>query len=304
MDMSADIAIVLACILGLWCGAVLLVDGASGIAKRLGISELVIGLTVVALGTSAPEFAVTITAALRGHADLSVSNIVGSNIFNLGFILGGVALVQAVAVPRALVYRDGLILVGAATLLLVFMRDLRMERWEGLCLMLALIAYVGLLFRSRTPLDESPAESRPWDAVRLLAGLGLVLACGHFMVGSACRLALAAGLSEWVIGVTVVAVGTSAPEMATALAGVLRGRCGISVGSLIGSDLFNLLGVLGLAAVLRPMSIDAGGFGSLAMMLCLSITVVVMMRTGWRLSRLEGAILVSLSLARWIADFS
>jgi len=123
-------------------------------------------------------------------------------------------------------------------------------------------------------------------------------------VGSACRLASAAGLSEWTIGVTVVAAGTSAPEMATALVGVLRGRCGISVGSLIGSDLFNILGVLGLAAVLNPMSIDATGFGNLAIMLCFVVTVIMLMRTGWRLTRLEGAALVLLNLIRWIVDFS
>lgn len=303
-----DMMIVLTCVLGLWGGAVWLVDGACGVAKRLGVSELVIGLTVVALGTSAPEFAVTITAALRGHADLSVSNIVGSNIFNLGFILGGVALVRAVVVPRKLVYRDGLFLVGAALLLLFFMRDLSLDRWEGLCLMSLLCAYIGMLFRSREmpdEMDEIPDGGIGWHAVmRMLAGLGLVLVGGHFLVGSACRLAAAAGLSEWAIGVTVVAAGTSAPEMATALVAVLRGRYGISVGSLIGSDLFNLLGVLGLAAILHPMSIDADGFGSLVMLLCLVTVVVVMMRTGWRLSRLEGAILVSLNLVRWIADFS
>lgn len=303
--MAADIAIILACILGLWGGAVWIVEGAGRVANRLGVSELVIGLTVVAFGTSAPEFVVTIVAALQGHADLSVSNIVGSNIFNLGFILGGVALVRAVDIPRRLVYRDGVILIGAAMLLLFFMRDLGLGRWEGLSLMLALCAYMGMLFHSRERLDEPPAgDMRRYDTARLLAGLGLVLAGGHFLVGSACRLAVAGGLSEWTIGVTIVAVGTSAPEMATALVGVLRGRYGISVGSLIGSDLFNLLGVLGLAAFLRPMSIDGAGFGSLVMLLCLVTAVVVMMRTGWRLSRLEGAVLVSLSLVRWIADFS
>ena len=111
-------------------------------------------------------------------------------------------------------------------------------------------------------------------------------------------------MSEWAIGVTIVAAGTSAPEMATALVGVLRGRYGLSAGSLIGSDLFNLLGVLGLAAVLHPMSIDGRGFGSLVMLLGLVTLVVLMMRTGWRVSRKEGAFLVLLNLIRWIADFS
>jgi len=305
MPVAADILIVIACVLALWGGAAWLVESAGRIAKRFGISELVIGLTVVALGTSAPEFAVTITAALRDHANISVSNIVGSNIFNLGFILGGVALVHSVAIPRRLVFRDGIVLVGAAALLLVLMWDLTMSRWEGAILMAMLAMYLAVLFRSRERLEEPPAgEMRRTDPLRLLAGLGLVLLGGHFLVDSACRLAAFAGMSEWAIGVTIVAAGTSAPEMATALVGVLRGRYGLSAGSLIGSDLFNLLGVLGLAAVLHPMSIDARGFGSLAMLLGLVILVVVMMRTGWKVSRKEGAFLVSLNLIRWIADFT
>lgn len=305
MPPAADILIVLTSLLGLWSGATWLVESAGRIAKRIGISELVIGLTVVALGTSAPEFAVTITAALRGHADISVSNIVGSNIFNLGFILGGVALVRAVAVPRKLVFRDGMVLIGAALLILFLMRDLALSRPEGAVLMLMLAGYLTLLFRGGDRLEDPPAGDMRWhDPLMLAAGLALVLAGGHFLVESACRLAAAAGMSEWAIGVTVVAAGTSAPEMATALVAVLRGRYGLSVGSLIGSDLFNLLGVLGLAAVLHPMSIDPAGFGSLAMLLGLVVLVVVMMRTGWVLSRKEGAFLVLLNLIRWIADFS
>jgi len=304
-SMVVDILIVLASLVGLWLGAIWLVEAACKIAKRVGIPELVVGLTIVALGTSAPEFAVTITAALRGHADLSVSNIVGSNIFNLGFVLGGVALVRSIAVTRKLVYRDGAILIGAALLILFFMRDLSLGRWEGATLMLLLVGYVALLFRSGEQLEEPTAgEMRWYDPLRLIAGLGLVLASGHFLVDSACHLAAAAGMSEWAIGVTIVAAGTSAPEMATALVAVLRGRFGILAGSLIGSDLFNLLGVLGLAAFLRPMSIDPAGFGSLAMLLGLVILVVVMMRTGWRVSRAEGAALVLLNLIRWISDFS
>jgi len=305
MPIAVDILIAVACVLALWGGAVWLVESSGRVAKRLGVSELVIGLTVVAMGTSAPEFAVTITAALQGHSNISVSNVVGSNIFNLGFILGGVALFHSVATPRKLVYRDGAVLIAAAATLVAFMWDLSLARWEGITLMAMLAAYLVVLFRSRERLEEPPSgDMRRGDPLRLLAGLAAVLAGGHFLVDSACRLASAAGMSEWAIGVTIVAAGTSAPEMATALVGVLRGRYGLSAGSLIGSDLFNLLGVLGLAGAVRPMSISPGGFGSLMMLLALVVGVVVMMRTGWRVSRREGAVLVALNLARWISDFS
>lgn len=302
---SVDILIAFISILGLWGGAIWLVEASCRIAKRLGVPELVVGLTIVALGTSAPEFAVTITAALRGHADISVSNIVGSNIFNLGFVLGGVALVHSIAITKKLVYRDGVVLIGTAMLILLFMCDLNLGRWEGLTLICILVGYVALLFRSGEQLEEpAGGEMRWYDPLRLVVGLCLVLASGHFLVDSACHIAASAGMSEWAIGVTIVAAGTSAPEMATALVAVLRGRYGILVGSLIGSDLFNLLGVLGLAAFLRPMSIDPAGFGSLVMLLCLVSLVVVMMRTGWRVSRTEGAALVLLNMIRWIYDFS
>lgn len=307
MGIAIDILIVAFAILGLWKGAVWLVDGAARTAKRLGVSELVIGLTVVALGTSAPEFAVTITAALSGRADISVGNVVGSNIFNLGFILGGVALVRAIVIPKRLVWREGSILIGTALLLLAFLHDLCLAQWEGIVLMAALAGYIGMLMHFREASDEElPAGDMRWyDVPKMLLGLAAVAAGGHFLVEAASSLARTAGVSEWVIGVTIVAAGTSVPEMATCLVAVLRGRYGISVGNLIGSDIFNLLGVLGVAAVVspNPMIIDAHGYSSLLGLLGLMVLVIIMMRTGWLVSRKEGAMLVLINAARWAADF-
>lgn len=307
MSVTADILIVLVACIGLWKGAVWLVESACRIAKRLGISELVVGLTVVAFGTSAPEFAVSITAALDGHANISVGNVVGSNIFNLGFILGGVAIVRAISIPRTLVRREGSLLIGTALLLLVFLYDLHLARWEGAVLLTVLASYLGMLLYCREPPSTTPPPSgdmQRYDILLLLAGIATVVASGHFLVASASSLAKVAGISEWVIGVTIVAVGTSMPEVATSLVAVLRGRYGISAGNLIGSDLFNLLGVLGVASCIRPMSIDPHGYGSLLGLLGLMVLVVVMMRTGWRISRTEGCVLVLINLVRWVADFT
>jgi cation:H+ antiporter len=307
VNLVLDITIIIATIFGLWLGAVWVVEAAARLARRLGMSELVIGLTVVAVGTSAPEFAVTIAAALRGQADISVGNVVGSNIFNLGFILGGVALVRAMNTTRTLVWRDGMMLIGVTFLLLFFLWDLTLSRWEGLVLMSLLVLYLLYVVYRREPPDqeEIPAGAFQWqDGPRLLAGMALIAVSGHFLVDSASSLARFMGLSEWVIGVTIVAAGTSTPEMATSLIAVLRGRYGISAGNLIGSDLFNLLGVLGLAALLRPLTVEAGAYGSLLLLSTLVILVVIMMRTGWKISRPEGAFLIIVNLLRWMNDFA
>lgn len=306
MNYIPDIIIILVSILALWGGAVWVVESASRIAKRLGVSELIIGLTVVAMGTSAPEFAVTVGAALKGQGDISIGNVVGSNIFNLGFILGGVALVRAIKTTRSLVYRDGIVMVAITFLLMFFLRDLTMARWEGGILVGLLLVYIGYLIYSREPLEEEipDGEFHWYEILRLLGGLALVVGGGHFLVESASSLARAFGVSEWVIGVTIVAAGTSAPELVTSLIAILRGRHGISAGNLIGSDIFNLLGVLGVAALLRPMTVDAGAYSSMFLLSGMVIVVVVMMRTGWKISRGEGALLVGINIIRWIMDFA
>lgn len=302
--------IIILTIIGLWYGAVMLVDSAARLARRVGLSELVIGLTVVALGTSAPEFAVTTTAALNGQANISVGNVVGSNIFNLGFILGGVVLIRAISTTSKLVYRDGVFLVATSFLLLWFMRDLTLQPVEGVVFLLLLLLYIGyLIYQREAPDEELPAgDFSWWDIPKLIIGIGIVLVSARFLVDSATLIAFELGVREWVIAVTVVAAGTSAPEMATSFVAVVRGHSSISVGNLIGSDIFNKLGVLGLAALLQtqatPLIIDEAGWSSL-LLLCLMVSLVlIMMRTGWRLTRWEGGLLVGINLVRWVFDFS
>lgn len=305
MNYIVEIIVIGVTIIALWRGAVWVVESASRIAKRLGVSELVIGLTVVAMGTSAPEFAVTVGAALKGQANISIGNVVGSNIFNLGFILGGVALVRAIKTTRSLVYRDGLVMVGITLLLILFLRDLFMERWEGATMLALLAGYIALLIYQKDGSDEDLPEGEfQWpDIPRLLGGIALVVAGGHYLVEAASSLAREAGVSEWVIGVTIVAAGTSAPELVTSLIAIMRGHYGISAGNLIGSDIFNLLGVLGVAGAIQPMKIDPGAYSSLYVLSGMVVLVVIMMRSGWKLSRREGAVLVLINIARWIMDF-
>ena len=290
----------------LWKGSHWLVDSAVRIARKLRMSDLAIGLTIVAMGTSAPEFAVTINAAIRGLPDISVSNIVGSNIFNLGFILGGCAVIRSIQTTPTLVWRDSLFLLGISSILALFFTDLTLTFKEGFTLFAALVVYISYLFWKKVPVKEKePGENATWKDIPIfVSGIIAVVAGGHLIVWSAVSLALSFGISQWAIGVTIVAAGTSAPEFAISLVAALKGRYGISAGNLIGSDLYNMLGVLGLAGMLRPLTIDKVGLDSLYILVGMVMLVIVFMRTSFRVSRVEGFVLVGLNLIRWIFDFS
>jgi cation:H+ antiporter len=286
-------------------GATWLVDSSVRIAKRLGISELVIGLTIVALGTSAPEFGVTILAAAKGMGDISVGNIVGSNIFNLGFILGGTAIIHGLKTNMTNIRRDGTFLLAGTILLTIMLWDLILSPMEGIMLFTLLIAYLGYLYMRKNALEtkDHRAHFNRLDPLLFLIGLGLVLAGSHFLVNSAVDLAKMIGISNWVIGVTIVAAGTSAPEFATSVVAALKGHHEISVGNLIGSDIFNMYGVLGLAAILRGLKVEIGARSNLIVLIIMVIVVMIFMRTGWRISRKEGVALVIIGLLRWIFSF-
>ena len=305
MEILTDVTIVLVCVGVIAKGAALLVDSASKIAKRLGISELVIGLTILALGTSAPEFAVSILAALKGVGNIAIGNIVGSNIFNLGFILGGTAIIHSLKTSRILIVRDGFFLLFGTFILLFFLWDLTLTKFEGGVLFSLLILYLGYLYVKREPLETKQVMGKMywWDPLMLIGGLAMVLVGAHFMVESAINLARYMGVSEWVIGATVIAAGTSAPEFATSLAAALRSRYAMSVGNLIGSDIFNLFGVLGVAGILNNITVSLDARMHLVFLSLMVALVLVFMRTGWVVSRREGYILVMIGLVRWINSF-
>jgi cation:H+ antiporter len=305
VDILKDVVIILFCFLGIGTGAAWLVESAVKVARRIGMSELVVGLTVVALGTSAPEFGVTVLAAIRGMGDISVGNIVGSNIFNLGFILGGTAIIHSLKTNRTIVNRDGLFLLFGTTILTVFLWDLRLSRIEGVLLFGLLIIYLFYLYRNKQPLetDIRADDYKWWDSLKMLLGMLLLLGSSHFLVDSSVDLARRIGISEWVIGATIVAAGTSTPEFATSIVAALRGRYGISVGNLIGSDIFNIYGVLGLASILRNLPVDEGARVNMMVLVVMVVLVIIFMRSGWIVTRKEGYALVTLGIMRWVYSF-
>ena len=302
--MIIQILIILFSVIALWYGAVLVVDSASHIAKKLGLSELVIGLTVVAIATSLPEFAVTVTSALRGQYQISVGNIVGSDIFNLGIILGLVTLFTSVKISKKMLFRDGSMLVGTGLLILLFFYDLKLEFYEGIILFAVLFVYIVYIIKGKENADdfiEEVAEGEfMWaDVPKLIIGVALIIYGADYLVHGATAIARFYGVSEWMIGITIVGAGTSVPELATSIVAVAKGRHGISVGNLIGSDLFNMLGVLGVAGIIHPLSITKGDYFSLILMIINLTILFYLMRRKWQLSKPEGAILILLALVRW-----
>lgn len=311
--LTLNLILVVLSIALLWKGSDWLIDTSSKLAHTWGVSDLVIGLTVVAIGTSAPEFAVTISAVLAGKADISVSNVVGSNIFNLGFILGGTACFCAISTNPKLVYRDGVFLIFVTLLLSFYLFDYHIEgdemvlsRTEGAILFSILVCYLVYLFVKKEDLSEEivHGEFRWRDFMLLLIGIGSVVGGGHLLVESAGDIARELGVSDWVIGVTIVAAGTSTPELATSIMALVKGKQGMAIGNLIGSDLFNLLGVLGLAGMLKqPLEVSSEAQNSMIMLVGMVILVVFFMRTKWQVSRLQGLFLVGMNVIRWIVDF-
>lgn len=301
MSLVVHISIIILCIFGLWGGAVWIVEAASRIAKKAGLSELVIGLTIVAIATSAPEFAVSISAAISGKLSISVGNVVGSNIFNLGVILGLVALFGTIKTNKTLLLRDGLLLLATGILLLIFFYDGELSLFEGLFLAATLVVYIVVLITQKQKIeDEIPTGEFKWlDIVRLVVGVALIIFCANKLVDSASALARLFGISEWMIGITIVAAGTSVPELATSIVALAKGRHGITVGNLIGSDLFNMLGVLGVASIIRPLAIESVDYLSIVFLAANLVILLVLMRTGWKLTKAEGGILIALALVRW-----
>jgi cation:H+ antiporter len=288
----------------LWVGAELFVANAARIARRAGLSELVIGLTVVALGTSAPEAAVSVDAALVGTGDIAVGNVIGSNLFNIGIVLGSIAAAIGVRSSRRMVRRDGAVMVGSTLLVLVFLRDLRLTRLEGGVLLLSFAAYLAVLFL-RPEADGASTtgdEGSRWTPLLVIVGLGVVVGGAHVLVESAVALARGAGLSEWVIGETIVAIGTSTPEIVASVAAARRGMGDIAAGNLIGSNVFNALFILGLTSTLTPLEVVGTALGTATWLLGLSVLAAVLLGTRGRLGRLEGLTLVAINLGRWILD--
>jgi cation:H+ antiporter len=291
-------------------GAEMLVRGASGIAARLGISPLIIGLTVVAFGTSAPELAVSVSSALSGQADIALGNVLGSNIFNVLFILGLSALIIPLTVARQLVRVDVPIMVGVSVLVLILGLDGSIGRWNGAFLFAGLLAYIGLQVilarreKQALALEEIPGAGVPgrvlFNVGLVVVGLIALVLGSKLLVSAAVAIAQGFGISELVVGLTIVAAGTSLPEVATSVVAALKGERDIAVGNVVGSNVFNLLGVLGLASALSPDGIKVAGQAlqfDLPVMVAVAVACLPIFATGREIARWEGGLFLAYYIA-------
>jgi cation:H+ antiporter len=289
-------------------GGEAVVRGAVGVARRIGVSELMIGLTLVGFGTSAPELATSVFAALRGSDGVAVGNVVGSNISNILLIAALAAVLKPMAVPRIAVFRDGSTMIGASLALAVYaFFYASLERWTGAVLVLMLVAYVwstwrlerrngrpsAALHKAEGHTHDPPPPGLMLSLAFAIGGIAILVLGADWLVRGAVVLAEQAGLSETVIGLTIVAVGTSLPELAATLASALRGRSDVAFGNVVGSNIYNILGVLGITALTRPIAlpddltpVDWGVFLGSAVLL------VIHAWSGAKISRGEGALLL------------
>jgi len=307
--MTVQIIILVLSLVVLGFSANYLVNASIKIARKWHVSEMFIGLTIVAMGTSAPEIAVSAFAALNGQGDLSIGNVIGSNIFNLGFILGLVAIIAPQIIPKKMVYRDGLFLLISTFLVSFFMWDLKIVLWEGLILLAALLSYLSFLWIKK---DVETAESESeepgtWkDYLIFIISLIVLIKSSDFTVSSAIYIAEYFKISAWAIGATVVAAGTSLPEVATSVIATLKKKFGLSIGNVVGSDIFNTLGIIGISAVIAPITLQSKGmiFGfadsifSVLILIATIILLLIFMRTGWKISRREGIIIFVIAIMR------
>lgn len=274
-----------------------LTNGAVGLATKLGISQIVIGLTIVAIGTSMPEFFVSIVSAIKGTPDLAVGNIVGSNIFNVLLIVGVAATVAPIAIQRATVRRDIPIAIVASIMLTFMMLDDNISRIDALILFAAFIAFIWITLRnSKNDANEKDASTEKviptWKSVLfIIFGLvGLVLGSNIF-VDNASSLAHGWGISDAVIGLTIVAGGTSLPELATSAVAARKGDSGIAIGNVLGSNVFNILMILGLTGIISPMHIQNITYIDMAVMVISMALFWLFSFTKLRVERWEGCVL-------------
>jgi len=302
--MASPLIIFVLGLVALYVGADLMIRGASRLARKLGVNALVIGLTVVAMGTSMPELLVGVVAAVRESGDIAIGNVVGSNIANIALILGIAALIRPIRVQMRLLVREVPLMIFASLAFYVFALDNQLSRWDGLTLLTGFVAYTLYLLegaRRESPAIEVeyqkfvPAGGTLFGHMLLtVIGLGTLLAGAHLVVSGASDVARVLGISELAIGLTVVALGTSLPELATAVAASIQDEGDILVGNVVGSNVFNLLAVLGCASVANPIHVSDSVIQVEApVMLAVSILVLPFVWTTLRLTRLEGGIMLA-----------
>ncbi len=292
-------------LLGLSFGAEWLVKASSRIAQTLGVNPVVIGLTVVAFGTSSPELVVSLLAAIKKSGGLAIGNIIGSNIANIGLVLGLSALVSPLRVDSTIVRYELPVMIGVSLMLAVMLVDQKISSWDGIVLLLGLLGYLAYhlckaIWGSKSNQRKTPEtgvdRNASWieDLLFLIAGLALLLGGAHLMVRSGIDLARMLGVSEVFIGMTLVSIGTSLPELATSVFCAIRKQGDLLVGNIVGSNIFNMVCVLGIVGTVSPLSVDTGLlFFEVPVLLLFSFALLPFMRSGFILNRIEGGTLLA-----------
>ena len=278
-------------------GADFFVEGASSLAKKLGVSSVIIGLTVVAMGTSAPEAAVSISAGLQGSNEIALGNVIGSNLFNLLVVLGFCMLITQIPSSEETIKRDfpWNIIETVAIIAAIVLFDTKITRLEGIALLVLFVTYMSYLvyktIKDRKPADEEIAEiSLTKSLLFLIGGLAFVIVGGDLVVDSATVIAKSWGVSDALIGLTIIAMGTSLPELVTSIVAAKKNECDMAIGNVIGSNLFNLLFVLGMSATISPIAIDltSGILIDAVVLLAVTVMMYIFSITGNKLQKLEG----------------
>ncbi len=286
-------------------GGEVLVRGAVGLALRMNISRMVVGVTIVSLGTSAPELLVSLKAAIDGHPDIAIGNVVGSNIFNISFILGFVALVYPIALSKSTLKWDWPVMMFASVIFYLFARNGMIELYEGIIFLILFFIYVGSsIYNSRKQNNQidnaddiddlgSPKTTSVWKLLALvgLGSVGLMIGANWFVKG-AIDMAESIGVSEHIISVTLVAFGTSVPELVTSVIAAIRKQSDISIGNLVGSNTFNILGMIGVSATVTNIPVNQQAIDSdMIWMLGVALLLLPFLIFGTRLSRPSGVLL-------------
>ena len=287
-------------------GSDFFVDGASSIASLLKIPTIIVGLTIVAFGTSAPEAAVSITSSLVGNNAMAVSNVIGSNLFNMLMVIGIAALLSNLLMEKSVLEKDLPFLVGITALWAIFIFiGWDINNIEGIILLIILLAYVYYLIRSaRKSKDanevEKPKLSLPKSIIFIVVGLAGIIIGGDFVVDSASAIAMALGMSETLVGLTIVAIGTSLPELVTSLTALKKGENQLVIGNVIGSNIFNSLFVLGASSAITAISLDSSMLIDVTFMVFVTLLCFIFGKTQDKFDKKEGAILVALFIAYMI----
>lgn len=281
-------------------GADFFVDGSSSIAKLLKVPSVVIGLTIVAMGTSAPEAAVSITAGISGSNEIAISNVVGSNIFNMLVVVGVCAIIKSFDLDRTILKRDFPVnIVASVILLVVMLLGSVLSRFDGIIMLVLMILYVAWLvvnaLKNREDSgDEIKTLSPVISVLYIVGGLVAVVLGGDMVVDNATVLAQAMGWSETFIGLTIIAIGTSLPELVTSIVASKKGENGLALGNVVGSNIFNILFILGLSSSISPIAVDTSAVINTVLLLCMTVAMYILCVARKKLGKVEGIIMVGL----------